>query len=151
MKDKYDNLITDLSVADSCLCSKLRAASRMVSRTYDHALKPVGLKSNQMTILIAISLMEPISITHLSEKISTERTTLTRNLRPLEKSGFVKVKDGYGRTRELTLTQKGKTLLELAKPLWNIAQSNLVSQLGQDDTGMITRLLKEISNFEVVT
>ena len=150
MQSKYDNSITDLSVANNCLCSKLRAASRMVSRTYDHALKPVGLKSNQMTILIAVSLRGPISITHLSECISTERTTLTRNLRPLEKSGFVLLEDGYGRTRELTLTQKGRALLEQAKPLWNTAQSNLVSQIGQDNTDMIAHLLKEILNFEAV-
>ncbi len=144
MKDKHDNSITDLSVANSCLCAKLRATSRVISRAYDHALKPIGLKSNQMTILLATSLMGPVSITHLSDKLSMERTTLTRNLRPLEASGFIQMNDGYGRTRELRLTEQGRTILERAKPLWDQAQKKLIQQLGQEDSMMMSDLLKQI-------
>ncbi len=145
MKDDND-IITDLSIANSCLCSKLRAASRMISRSYGHALKPIGLKPNQMTILVAISLMGPVSITRLAEQLLMERTTLTRNLRPLEKSGFVQLNDGYGRTRELTLTQQGRMILDKAKPLWKNAQQKLTEQLGREDSKMISDLLKQILN-----
>lgn len=149
MKDKDDNSITDLSIANECLCSKLRATSRVVSRAYDHALKPVGLKSNQMTILIAVSLTSPISITGLSEKLSMERTTLTRNLKPLEASGFIQLNNGHGRTRELSLTEQGRIILDKAKPLWESAQRKLVKELGQEESDMVSALLKQILNVSV--
>jgi len=149
MQNKIHTEITELSIANSCICSKLKAASRMVSRTYDHALKPIGLNSNQMTILVAVSLMSPVSITKLSEKLSMERTTLTRNLRPIEKSGFIELQDGYGRTRELKLTVAGQSILSQAKPLWDAAQSDLIEKLGEDDTSMINLLLKKILKNDV--
>ncbi len=144
MKNNSDNLISDLSIANRCLCSKLRATSRVVSRTYGEALRPIDLKPNQMTILVAISLMGPVSITQLSEKLLMERTTLTRNLKPLEKSAYIQVNDGYGRIRELTLTDQGRAILDKAKPLWKNAQEKLIQQLGQDQSDMMSDLLKQI-------
>ena len=151
MSENINVDITDRAIAASCLCTKLRATSRKVSRTYDNALRPVGLKANQFSILVAISLLGPISITDLSEKLAMERTTLTRNLRPLEKKGIVHIKDGYGRTRELTLTMKGTELLHEARPLWNSVQTNLVKELGEGDTEMVSRLLNQILNIDVIT
>ncbi len=151
MSNKISKNISDTTIAASCLCTKLRATSRKVSRAYDSALRPVGLKANQFSILVATSLLGPISITDLSEKLSMERTTLTRNLRPLEKAGVVQLKDGYGRIRDLTLTDKGDELLHEARPLWNSVQTNLVKQLGKSDTEVVSRLLNQILNIEVTT
>ncbi len=148
--ENNNDIITDLSIANSCLCSKLRATSRVISRSYAHALKPIGLKPNQMTILVAISLMGPVSITRLAKQLLMERTTLTRNLRPLEKSGFVELKDGHGRTRELTLTKQGRVILDKAKPLWENAQQKLTEQLGQENSKIMSDLLKQILNTSVI-
>lgn len=150
MKINKDNEITDIAIANSCLCSKLRATSRSVSRVYDLALKPVGIKSNQMTILIAVSLMGPASITRLSQQLSMERTTLTRNLRPLVAANLLQKTDGHGRTRELTLTEQGREMLDKAKPLWDRAQQQLIKQLGEDSSIEISSLLKQILDTNIV-
>ncbi len=149
MNKKADNLISDLTIAETCLCSKLRASSRQISRTYDHALKSVGLNSNQLNVLVGINIMSPVSITRLSEQLSMERTTLTRNLKPLEKSGYVVLTQGYGRTKELALTEEGKAILDQAKPLWEKAQHYITTQIGLNQSEHVDQLLQEILKIEI--
>ena len=151
MSKKNVNVITDMTVANTCLCYKLRATSRKVTRRYDSALKPVGLKANQFSVMVAISIMSPVSITDLSEALAMDRTTLTRNLRPLEKSGLIKLTDGYGRIRDITLSEEGVSTLKKAKPLWNSAQSKLRKELGDTDSEQIGQLLNQILKNEVHT
>lgn len=151
MSKKIDKLISDMTVANSCLCYKLRATSRKVTRRYDSALKPVGLKANQFSIMVAISIMNPVSITDLSDALAMDRTTLTRNLRPLEDSGLIKLTDGYGRIRDITLSEEGVSTLKKAKPLWHSAQSKLIKELGVSDSEQIGQLLNHILKNEVRT
>lgn len=151
MGEKIDNSISDMTVANNCLCYKLRATSRKVTRRYDSALKPVGLKANQFSIMVAISIMSPVSITDLSEALAMDRTTLTRNLRPLEKSGLIKLTDGYGRIRDITLSEEGVSRLKKAKPLWHSAQTKLRKELGESDSEQISQLLNQILKNELRT
>lgn len=138
-------MITDGMVATSCQCKKLRSASRKITRIYDDALRPVGIKANQFTILIAVSLLGPVSITNLADKLGMERTTLTRNLLPLEKNRLIKLHAGHGRTRNVLITTEGKAITKAAKPAWNKAQALVLKKIGKDNLEAFNKTLELIS------
>jgi DNA-binding MarR family transcriptional regulator len=138
-------MISDGIVAANCQCNKLRSASRKITRIYDDALRPIGIKANQFTILIAVSLLGPVSITKISDKLGMERTTLTRNLSPLEKEGFVELHAGHGRTRNAVITVKGKAIIKKAKPAWRKAQTLVVKKIGKDNLEAFNQTLESLS------
>ncbi|MFT7560761.1 MAG: DNA-binding MarR family transcriptional regulator [Flavobacteriales bacterium] len=137
-------MIENQYIADHCQCAKLRSATRVITRLYDDALRPLGIKASQFTVLVAVDLCTPISITDLSEALSMERTTLTRNLAPLEKDGLIQMNSGKGRTRYASLTKPGKTLLAEAKPLWKSTQTKVNKSLGKDDSQTLNSILKKL-------
>ena len=137
---------SDMMVAANCQCRKLREASRKVTRIYDEAMRPIGIKANQFTILIGVSLMGPVSITNLADKLGMERTTLTRNFLPLEKDGLIELQAGHGRTRNASITLKGKRLIEKAKPAWKAAQSLVLSRVGKQQLDVLNKALLTISH-----
>ncbi len=128
------NDLSRLDDVQGCACFNLRAAARALTRAYDEALRPVGLKATQFTILVAISQVdEAVPIGTLAKALSMDRTTLTRNLRPLEKQGLVEIlPEGYRRARGMVLTGKGRKVLETAFPLWRQAQKATVGRIGGD-------------------
>ena len=139
-------MITDHEIAANCACFKLRSASRAVTRAYDKALQPLGIKATQFTLLNAIGITAPISISVLAEKLSMDRTTLTRNLRPLERRGLITSVSGHGRSVELALTEAGRALLEAGKPRWSEAQGNLVGTLPATTWAALKKTLEEIAH-----
>lgn len=95
-------------------------------------LKPSGLLITQLAVLRSIPDGEAETISRLAEKISTDRTTLTRNLVPLEKHGLIKVSPGKDqRVRLVTLTEKGRRARDKAIPLWEQVQHQVIKQLGE--------------------
>jgi DNA-binding MarR family transcriptional regulator len=124
-----------LDVAASCLCTKIRKAARAITSHYDDALKPCGLRSTQFTLLVAASLGSESSISELAEQLGMDRTTLSRNLKPLERDGFVTLSnDQPGRTLVVTLTPKGRRVLDRALPMWDEAQRRLTRRFGATGT-----------------
>ncbi len=116
-----------------CTCFNLRKAARAVTQYYDGALKPSGLRATQFTLLAAIYNAGPITIKRLAERLIMDRTTLTRNLRPLEKQGLIESASGEDRrTRAVTLTDRGREVLAQALPLWEQAQVEVVGRLGRE-------------------
>lgn len=119
-------------VANTCACFNLRKASRTVTQLYDEILQPSGLLATQFTLLVAIALAGSVTITRLAEELVMDRTTLTRNLKPLERQGLLEIAPGQDqRTRVVTLTASGHEALALAIPLWEQAQASVVEGLGQ--------------------
>ena len=115
-----------------CVCLRLRKASRLVTRTYDDVLRPVGLRSTQLPILVALSLTHSATMSALADQLVMDRTTLTRNLRPLEERGLIEVVAGEDRrTREVKLTTQGQEAVAKAIPLWDKAQGHVVEALGE--------------------
>jgi DNA-binding MarR family transcriptional regulator len=115
------------------VCANLRKASRAVTQLYDESLQPAGLRATQYTLLVALSLASSISITDLAQKMVMDRTTLTRNLTLLEHQGLVTIAPGTDqRTRMVTLTNQGREALAKALPLWEQAQTRVVSKLGRE-------------------
>ena len=111
---------TTLLVRDHCLCLHTQRAARALARRFDEALRPVGLKSGQFSLLISLNRPEPPSIGSVAALLAMDRTTLTANLKPLERRGLLRIipdpKDR--RTRRLVLSEAGRALLKDAVPIW---------------------------------
>jgi len=117
---------------DTCMCHKARMAARVVTRAYDDALRPTGLRATQVSVLAAVGARGALSIKSLADALQMERSTLTRNLRPLEKKGYVELApERRYRSRVLTLTSAGRAALVTALPLWEGAQRKLKGRVGQ--------------------
>ncbi len=132
---------TAAPVASPCTCSMLRRTARRVTRLYDTALRPVGLCLSQYVVLANVAREGGLSISELAERLGMDRTTLTRNLRPLVRSGWVLIATGSDRRqRSVGLTQAGRRLYAVAHPLWEATEQRLRSTLG-DDAATLRRLL----------
>jgi len=109
-----------LEVRDTCLCLHLQRAARAVARRFDAALRPLGLTSGQFSLLMSLNRPEAASIGNVSILLAMDRTTLTANLKPLERRGLVTVTVDHAdkRTRRLVLTSAGRDLLSAAVPVW---------------------------------
>ena len=109
-----------LEVRDTCLCLHLQRAARAVARRFDAALRPLGLTSGQFSLLMSLNRPEAASIGDVANLLAMDRTTLTANLKPLERRGFVTVAadNADKRMRRLTLTPAGRALLRAAAPAW---------------------------------
>jgi DNA-binding MarR family transcriptional regulator len=113
-----------------CTCFNLRKATRAITQLFDEAMQPAGLRATQFTILAALSFSGPVPITHLSNRLVMDRTTLTRNLKPLQSSGWVSLVPGEDRrVKTLSLTGKGEKTLKKALPYWKKAQSTVIKRM----------------------
>ena len=131
-------MTTGLGYVESCACHKVRMAARAVTRAYDDALRPVGLRATQLAVLVAVGNDGTMSITALAKLMCMDRTTLTRNLRPLEKEGLIAVGlEGWRRSRTLEITKKGQSRLREALPYWEQAQETLRRNLGDQNWGSV--------------
>ena len=117
----------------NCACFNVRKSARVLTKHYDNALQPLELKPTQFTILAVLSSVDAITVTDLADYMILDRTTLTRNLRPLEKQGMIKTGAGDDRrTRMISLSKKGLSKLENAIPLWKQAQKEVNEYLGNN-------------------
>ena len=115
----------------SCLCHRTRMASRAVTRFYDEILRSVGLRATQLAVLVAVGNEDVMSITALAKFMGMDRSTLTRNLAPLEREGLIRVgNEGWRRSRTVECTKKGRTRLREALPFWQKAQETIRRKLG---------------------
>jgi DNA-binding MarR family transcriptional regulator len=128
----------------NCTCYRLRQSARLTSRLYDGFLAPVGLGIGQFGILVTVSAMEGGSITELAAALQMERTTLTRNLVPLQKLGYLVVAPALDkRVKAVSLTNQGTIALNKAMPLWQAAQRSLERQLGLNEVKTLNAALDE--------
>jgi len=124
---------SDIVKCMDCACFNLRKTARAITHFYDEMLRPTGLRTTQFTLLVATMMLGPITVTRLARVGVMDRTTLTRNLRPLERQGLIKAALGKDhRTRVVTFTPEGQKALSQALPLWKKAQALIVKELGQD-------------------
>ncbi|HZS59967.1 MAG TPA: MarR family transcriptional regulator [Gemmatimonadaceae bacterium] len=118
----------------ACVCNKTRMAARVVTRIYDEALKPIRLRATQFALLVALGADGAMSIAALAKLMAMDRSTLTRNLRPLESEGLVARGDeGWRRSKGVQITAKGRARLRQGMPLWQSAQSDMLRRLGQSN------------------
>lgn len=124
-------------VKDRCLCLHVQRAARALARRFDDALKPVGLTHGQYSLLISLNRPAP-TIGETAHLLAMDRTTLTANLKPLERRGLLKQQPDAAdrRTRRLHLTDKGRALLRIAVPIWRGTHEE-VDQLVRGDIGSL--------------
>lgn len=125
-----------------CTCAVLRRTARRVTQAYDRALRPAGIKLTQYSVLANVRRDGGLSITELAERLAMDRTTLTRNLRPMERVGWIEVGPGPDRRRRaVRITAAGREVFEAAFPLWQAAERGLRRGLGRDTAAELRRLL----------
>jgi DNA-binding MarR family transcriptional regulator len=113
-------LDTTLHVRDHCLCLHAQRAARALARRFDIALKPAGITSGQFSLLMSLNRPEAPNLGSVAALLAMDRTTLTANLKPLERRRLVEtVTDPTdGRARLLRLTPAGRAVLAEAVPIW---------------------------------
>lgn len=125
-----------------CICAQVRRVARKLSSLYDTFLSPEGLTITQYSLLANIGRAGELSHSVLAEKIGMDRTTLTRNLRPLTKAKWVAAASGKDRRQHLLqVTAAGKRKLVRSWPLWEEAQRQLLSQIGSQSMQELRTLL----------
>lgn len=134
LKERNINAILEQGMSgEACTCVELRKAARSITLLYDNAFKSSGLLSTQLGVLDVICNSDSTRISDLAEKQGMDRTTLTRNLSVLERQGFIKISPGRDhRTRIVTATQKGRSAVAKAIPLWNEVQRKVKQQMGEN-------------------
>jgi DNA-binding MarR family transcriptional regulator len=121
----------DLQGTGYCASFNFRRTARAVTKLYDEALQPAGIRSTQFTILVAVLKVQPVAIGKLGEILVIDRSTLTRSLRLLQKDGFLTVsKRGEKRQRFVSVTPKGEEALARAIPAWREIQARFVNTIG---------------------
>jgi DNA-binding MarR family transcriptional regulator len=138
---------TTLHVRDHCLCLAAQRAARAVARRFDEALRPVGLTSGQFSLLMSLNRPKPPSIGSVAALLAMDRTTLTANLKPLERRGLVEtaVDPADRRGRLLTLTEAGRRLLRSALPIWERTHAQVERLLAQTDPDIVRAGLRALS------
>src|SRR5438067_199228 len=122
----------DLSAAENCVCFNLRWVTRAVTQFYDAEMRRHGVRPTQESILASSKTKDSWTMAELSDWLGMERTTLVRNLRPLQRDGLVRVGGGgRGRLVELAITAKGRKQIEKVAPAWKSAQRAAVKTLGE--------------------
>src|SRR6266436_3121261 len=138
---------TTSMVRDTCLCLYLQRAARAVGRRFDAALRPLGLTNGQFSLLMSLNRPEPASMGQISALLAMDRTTLTANLKPLERRRLVEVTVGTAdkRSRRLRLTPAGGALLATAVPIWAETHAAIELHLARTDPNELRRDLRALS------
>lgn len=135
------------NIERECICVAIQKAARMISRSYDAALKPVGLSNWQFTLLMTMYSEGTPTISKLANDMGMDRTTLTANLKPLERRGLlvvhIDVEDR--RVRRLILTEAGLTTLLKALPLWEKVQASCMKRLSGIEHATFRAAMKELA------
>lgn len=122
----------DFSVSKNCVCFHLRRVARMMSQFFDTEMRRQGLRSTQWPILAALQSLRSSNMAELSGILGMDRTTLLRNLRPLQRDGLVTAEGGvHGGRVEVSITPKGREQFQALLPAWQSAQRTAVRVLGE--------------------
>ena len=134
-------------VRDTCLCLHVQRAARTLARRFDQALKPFGLTHGQFSLLMSLNRPEPARMADVSALLAMDRTTLTANLKPLERRGLamVAVDRADKRSRRLALTDAGRALMAEAVPAWKRAHAGVGRLLARSNPDRLRADLRAIS------
>jgi DNA-binding MarR family transcriptional regulator len=130
--------------SEECNCSAIRAAARHISQSYDQFLAPSGLRTSQFSILAKLKRRGPLTINALAEEMVMDRTTLGRNILPLERDGLIRIERAASdrRAKELHLTKAGEQLFQAARKKWSAAQARFETAFGAKRAADLRALLQ---------
>jgi DNA-binding MarR family transcriptional regulator len=116
----------DFRECQDCVCFAVRRAARTITQHYDRQLRATGLRVTQFSLLAVLSHGEPRPVNRVAARLGMDRTTLTRNLRPLVERGYVTVEGGDdARVRLVQITPRGRAAAAAALPHWRRAQRSM--------------------------
>jgi DNA-binding MarR family transcriptional regulator len=126
----------DFIACRQCVCAAARRKSRELTRAFDKAMRGSGVRGAQFTLLATLVQTGPLPTTRLADFLGLERTTLTRNLRPLIRDGFVRIdEDEDRRVRKAAITRAGEEAARHAFPFWKRAQDAALAAVAQSEGG----------------
>ena len=132
------------------MCANFRRTSRALTQLYENALRPIGLRATQFTILQALSLAGEVTQSQLGGILAMDSTTLTRTLRIMDREGWIAERRGLDqRERRLRLSKAGETQFKRALPAWEKVQSQLRHQLGEQSWKNLLEITHQVT--ELVT
>lgn len=132
-------------MAKECIGMRVRLLNRLVTKAYDECLRPLGLRTAQQTILVAISLMKTPTPTHIERRLSLDKSTVSRNVERMQRQGWVEFVPGEdGRSHYLKLTSKGVKLLRESAAAWKRAQRKMAFLIGKEGATSLSRILSAL-------
>jgi DNA-binding MarR family transcriptional regulator len=126
----------------SCVAFNLRKSAQVVGRIYAKEMRGSPIKGPLFALMMIIDKHGPASITALASDIGLDRTTLTRNLKPLEQKGLIQIQQVSANRKEVTILPEGQAALRRAAVCWRKAQNKVVSELGEERW---TRMREDLS------
>ena len=133
----------------TCVCVNLRRLARATTALYDQALAASGLKITQYSLLCAVERAQPIAISVLAAELELDRTTLARNLDPLQRDGLIALEVAQDkRVTLVTLSARGRAALAKARPAWKKVQAQIAQKIGAPRVAMLRALAAEFGALE---
>jgi len=138
------------STAEDCVCLAVRQAARHVTQFYDRLLAPSGLRTTQFSLLAKLRRQGPMTMNALAADLVMDRTTLGRNILPLERDGLIRIEPIVSdrRSKKVHLTKRGEKRLEAAFKRWTEAQGRFESTFGSTRAAQLRALLHTVSTTE---
>jgi DNA-binding MarR family transcriptional regulator len=133
------------TISKTCIAVRLRLLNRVVTKCYDDALRPLGLKVSQLNILVVTARLGLARPARVCELLQLDASTLSRNVKPLQAHGWLEVvPDEDARAQPLRLTARGRRLIERAVPAWEEAQRRASELLGDEGIALLDRVAKQL-------
>ena len=132
--------------SEDCNCYAVRAAARHVSQFYDQVLAPTGLRTTQFSMLAKLKRKGPLTINALAADMVMDRTTLGRNILPLQRDGLIRIEPDAAdrRAKALRLTKAGEKRLQVARERWAVAQERFETVFGSRRAAELRGLLRAV-------
>lgn len=141
-----DNVTIEI-IARECVAARLRIANRAVSKLYDRALRPHGIRISQLNILVVVSLFGQARQQDVCKALFMERSTVSRDVERMIANGWLDSSTGEdARTSVLQVTPKGRKLLEKVTPAWHEAQQRAIALFGQDQIAALGRIVSALKS-----
>lgn len=132
------------ATSSTCIATRVRQLSRIITRVYDDALRPLGITASQFTLLTQLAQQDGITAVEIGTELDIEKSTLSRNLKRLLALGHLTMDPPAGRRgRGLHLTPKGQDVIQKAYPVWKEAQTKAVRTLGPDSRTTLDGLVSQ--------
>jgi DNA-binding MarR family transcriptional regulator len=131
-------------IANSCLCQRIQRAGRVIGRRFDEAFRPLGINNWQFSVLIALKYLGSPTIGELADALGMDRTTVTKNLKPLSRRALLRVSADAqdARARRIALTEVGEAILAEAGKGWHQAQQSIMARFPPGELAMFASSLE---------
>lgn len=141
--DDKKKKIEQFANCSPCVCFNLRKSARAITQVYDGMFRPLGLRVSQLSILNSLNMIGSLTVLELAEATATDRTTITRNIKPLVRDGYIRVETGSDRrSREIVVTAKGAAIAKKAMGIWEKYNNKITKKMGKS---RIDKLCKDLS------